>query len=92
MIALPLDCDVSIDVSPADSVVFSGTPVYPAPRIVTKYTDCGWEYLDEEFYIDEEAYQDSLCYPTVIASVDSLGSLRGQGAFCANMDETPDVG
>ncbi|MBD3348334.1 MAG: hypothetical protein GF400_03940, partial [Candidatus Eisenbacteria bacterium] len=33
MIALPHDCDVSIEVTATDSVTFSGPPVYPAPEI-----------------------------------------------------------
>ncbi|MBD3349458.1 MAG: hypothetical protein GF400_09750, partial [Candidatus Eisenbacteria bacterium] len=79
MIALPHDCDVSIEVTATDSVTFSGPPVYPAPEIVTRYTPEGWEYLEEEFARDGGAYQDSTYYPPVVASIEDPGSLRGQG-------------
>jgi hypothetical protein len=79
LIAVPADCAMNVSVTLGDSVVFSGSVLYPVPATVVCYTEEGWEYYDHEFAKDEEAYARGGYYPTDVATVSESGSFRGQG-------------
>jgi PKD repeat protein len=79
LIATPAGCSIDVSVSAPDSLTYSDVVVYPVPELVTKYTEEGYEYLEEEFAYDEEAYSTRGYYPTEIASLGHPGVLRGQG-------------
>ncbi|MBN2566064.1 MAG: right-handed parallel beta-helix repeat-containing protein [Candidatus Eisenbacteria bacterium] len=79
LIATPAGCSISVSVSVPDSLTYSNSVVYPVPDVETRYTEEGYEYLEEEFAYDEEAYSMRGYYPTEIASVSRPGVLRGQG-------------
>jgi hypothetical protein len=79
LFALPRGAAVDVGVAVSDSIVYSGTVVYPVPAEVTHYTEEGWPYPAEEFAYDEQAYGRGGYCPEEMACAGSSGTLRGQG-------------
>jgi len=79
LVALPAGCEVAIQASPRDSVIFSDVTLWPTSAPVIKYTDEGWPYGDYDFVLDDGAYARPGYYPAEIAGIDRMGSFRGQG-------------
>jgi hypothetical protein len=50
--------------------------VYPVPKQVTKTTEEGYQYLDEEFYFDAAKYQNTNLIPHAIAEITEDGYFR----------------